>query len=141
MKNRYTLIVLCLLFSLGNALAQPANDNCGGATNIGALPTPGACIAGLQNGAVTTLNNQTTVGATSPNPYIYQTGCQGGGNMTTFALDTWYVFTATGTTVNVVVTGYPGVQLALYSGPCGNLLGRGCSTNGTLNVTQIIAGQ
>ena len=139
--NKTTLILFCLLFSLGNALAQPSNDNCGGATNIGTLPTPGACIAGLQNGAVTTLNNQTTVAATSPNPYVYQTACQGGGNMTTFALDTWYVFTATGTTVNVVISGFPGVQMSIYSGPCGNLLGRGCSTNGTLNVTQIIAGQ
>ncbi len=139
--NRTTLLLLCLLFFIGNALAQPANDNCGGATNIGTLPTPGACISGLQNGAVTTLNNQTTVAATSPNPYVYQTGCQGGGDMTAFALDTWYVFTATGTTVNIVITGFPGVQMSIYSGTCGNLLGRGCSTNGTLNVTQIFVGQ
>jgi gliding motility-associated-like protein len=139
--NKTTLILLCLLFSIGNALAQPINDNCGGATNIGTLPTPGPCVSGLQNGAVTTLNNQTTVASTSPNPYVYLTACQGSGDMTAFALDTWYAFTATGSTVNVTITGFPGVQMALYSGTCGNLLGRGCSINGTLNATQIIIGQ
>ena len=139
--NKTTLILLCLLFSIGKALAQPVNDNCGGATNIGTLPTPGLCVSGLQNGAVTTLNNQTTVASTSPNPYVYLTACQGGGDMTAFALDTWYAFTATGSTVNVTITGFPGVQMALYSGTCGNLLGRGCSISGTLNATQIIIGQ
>ncbi|MEY4604109.1 MAG: hypothetical protein RIT43_1401 [Bacteroidota bacterium] len=122
------------------SFAQPANDDCSGATSIGSLPTPGACISGIQNGSVVSLTGQTTVGATAPNPYIYQTACQGGGDLTTFALDTWYTFTATGTVVNVNITGFPGAQVAIYSGVCGNLIGRGCSTNGTLNVTQIFPG-
>ena len=136
----YFLLLTSLVF------AQPANDDCSGAINLGTLPTPGACISGLQNGNPVTLNNQTTVGATAASPYVYQTGCQGGGNMQTFALDTWYMFTATGTTANVNITGFPNANVALYAGTCGNLLGRGCTIlpnggSGTLTVTQIQQGQ
>lgn len=140
MKAKLFFVMTIFLSLSFISFAQPANDDCSGATNIGSLPTPGACISGLQNGSVVTLNSQTTVGATAPNPYIYQTGCQGGGDLTTFALDTWYSFTATGTVVNVNITGFPGAQVAIYSGVCGNLIGRGCSTNGTLNVTQVFPG-
>jgi len=133
-------LVTIILF-VTSAYAQPVNDNCSGAINIGTLPLPGGCIGGLQDGAPITLNNQSTVGATSPNPYVYQTACQGVGNMTPFALDTWYVFTASGTTVNVSITGFNNVEMAIYSGTCGNLLGFGCSTNGTMVINQIVAGQ
>ena len=140
--------ILLSLFVISSSLllAQPANDECAGATSLGTLPTPGACISGLQNGAPVTLNNQSTVGATAASPYIYQTGCQGGGNMTTFALDTWYSFTATGTTANINVSGFPNANVALYAGTCGNLLGRGCTIlpnggSGTLVVTQIQPGE
>ena len=104
------------------SFAQPSNDPCSGATSLGTLPTPGACIGGLQNGAPTTLTNQTTVGATAESPYIYQTGCSGG-NMTVFALDTWYSFVASGTTVNINVSGFPNANVAVYAGGCGNLAG------------------
>ena len=133
-------LLTIVLFST-TAHAQPANDDCSGAINIGPLPLPGACIGGIQDGAPITLNNQTTVGATSPNPYVYQTACQGVGDMTVFALDTWYVFTASGTTVNVSISGYNNAEMAIYSGTCGNLLGLGCSINGTMVVNQIVAGQ
>jgi gliding motility-associated-like protein len=141
MKNIFK-IFLSGVFALVGLLvfAQPANDDCSGATNLGTLPTPGACISGLQNGAPVTLNSQTTVGATAPNPYTYQTACTGGGDMTTFALDTWYTFTATGTVLNVNITGFPNAQIGVYSGDCNNLLGRGCSTNGSIVVTQIFPG-
>jgi len=125
--------------------AQP-NDNCSGATSLGTLPTPAvACIGGVRNGNPTTLTGQSTVGATAASPYIYQTGCTGG-TMTTFALDTWYSFVATGTTANVNITGFPNANVALYAGTCGNLLGRGCAIgnaagNTTLVVTQITIGQ
>ncbi len=119
--------IIAITLTTFSAFAQPANDDCSGATNMGSLPTPGACISGLQNGAVTTLNAQTTVGATSPALYTYQTACVGGGNMTTFALDTWYSFVATGTTVNISVSGFPNANIGIYSGTCGNLLGRGCT--------------
>lgn len=129
-----------------SVFAQPSNDGCAGAISLGTLPTPGACISGLQNGTATTLTNQTTVGATAASPYVYQTGCVGGGNMQTFALDTWYSFTASGTTANINITGFPNANIALYSGSCGNLLGRGCTIlpnggSGTLTVAQITSGQ
>ena len=140
--------ILLSLFIISSSIlrAQPANDECAGAISLGTLPTPGACISGLQNGTPVTLNNQSTVGATAASPYIYQTGCQGGGNMTTFALDTWYSFTATGTTANINVSGFPNANVALYAGTCGNLLGRGCTIlpnggSGTLVVTQIQPGE
>lgn len=132
------------LFHLAG-FAQP-NDNCTGATSLGTLPSPAvACIGGVRNGNPTTLTAQSTVGATAGSPYIYQTGCTGG-TMTTFALDTWYSFVATGTTANVNITGFPNANVALYAGTCGNLLGRGCAIgnaagNTTLIVTQITIGQ
>jgi len=147
MKLRNFLFQIGVAFGATfSAFAQPANDNCAGAISLGTLPTPGACVSGLQNGTATTLNSQTTVGATSSNPYIYQTQCQGGGNMQTFALDTWYSFTASGTTANVALTGFPNANVAVWSGTCGNLLGRGCMIlpaggSGTLTVTQMTAGQ
>lgn len=147
MKFRNFLFQIGVAFGATfSAFAQPANDNCAGAISLGTLPTPGACVSGLQNGTATTLNSQTTVGATSSNPYIYQTQCQGGGNMQTFALDTWYSFTASGTTANVALTGFPNANVAVWSGTCGNLLGRGCMIlpaggSGTLTVTQMTAGQ
>ncbi len=144
LKNKIFQLSIAVL-SAFSVFAQPANDNCSGATSLGTLPTPGACIAGLQNGTATTLNAQTTVGATAENPYVYQTGCTGGA-MTTFALSTWYSFVASGTIANVNITGFPNANVALWSGTCGNLLGRGCTIigaggNGTLVVTQIVPGQ
>lgn len=142
----FSVLTQVLFLFLPIALfAQPANDECAGAISLGTLPTPGACVSGLQNGAATTLNSQTTVAATAANPYIYQTACTGG-SMTTFALDTWYSFTASGTIANVNITGFPNANVALWSGTCGNLLGRGCSIlpaggSGTLTVTQIQPGQ
>lgn len=133
------------LLNLFGAFAQPANDDCFGATNMGTLPTPGACIGGLQNGTPITLTGQSTVSATPESPYPYLTGCTGGGDMTPLALDTWYSFVATGTTVNVAISGFPNANVGLWEGPCANLLGRGCriipaSGNGTLTVTQITPG-
>jgi gliding motility-associated-like protein len=66
--------------------------------------------------------------------------------MTTFALDTWYSFTASGTTANVNISGFPNANVAVWSGTCGNLLGRGCTIlpnggSGTLTVTQLQSGQ
>ncbi|MFN5845492.1 MAG: hypothetical protein ACK46O_07265, partial [Flavobacteriia bacterium] len=143
--KKYFLQLAVALFSAIPAFAQPTNNECSGATSLGTLPTPGACVSGLQNGVPVTFNNQTTVGATAGNPYVYQTGCSGG-NMTTFALDTWYSFVASGTTANINITGFPNANVALWSGNCGNLLGRGCTIlpnggSGTLTVTQISPGQ
>ena len=135
----------CLLFFSFKTFAQPANDDCANAIDFGSLPTPGACIGGLEDGAPVTLNNQTTENATGENPYSYLTGCTGGGNMTAPALDTWYSFTATGTTANIDISGFPNASLGVWSGTCGNLAGLAClnvngSGSGTLTVNQIQIG-
>lgn len=138
----YIFAAFFLLF-VNTVFAQaPANDNCSGATNLGSLPTPGSCSGGIQNGAVTTLNSQSNVGATAANPYIFIPDCEGGtADMAAPALDVWYRFQATGTTVNISIAGFPNVHIALYSGTCGNLQGRGCSIDGSLTVEQITSGQ
>ena len=147
MKNNRAKFFLSLLFVvMANALvwAQPANDNCNNATNIGALPTPGACVSGLQDGATVTLNNQTTVGATGANPYTYLTGCTGGGNMQSPALDVWYTFTATGTSLNFAISGFPNASIGIWTGSnCNNLTGVACTNiggggNGTLIVPTVV---
>ena len=62
---RNLLAVAASLFVVSVALAQPANDDCSGATDLGNLNNPSnACIGGLQNGTATTLAGQSTVGAT-----------------------------------------------------------------------------
>ena len=87
-------VIIISLAGTINVFAQPANDGPCGATSMGTLPAPGACVSGVQNGAPVTLNNQTTVGATGATPYVYQTGCSGGGPQQAPALDTWYSFVA-----------------------------------------------
>lgn len=141
------LILVSMVTSLEVGFAQVVNDDCAGATAMGNLPTPGACntLTGLQDGAPLTLTGQSTVGAVAENPYSYITACNGGGNMASPALDTWYSFVATGTIVNVSISGFPNASVGLWEGPCNNLAGRGCvilnaAGNGVLTVTQIIPG-
>lgn len=136
------ILLIISVFVSAIAISQPANDNCANATSLGSLPAPGACTAGLQNGAPVTLNSQTTVGATGSNPYNYLGNCEGGTtDMESPALDTWYSFVATGTTVNIAITGFTGANIGLWEGTnCNNLSGRGCSVDGALTVTQITAG-
>ena len=123
-KFLYFFFVFCLSQKLFSQ--APANNNCNGATSFGTLPAPGACIGGLQNGAPVTLNNQSTVGATGQNPYNYLTQCTGGGNMAAPALDTWYSFVASGTTINIAIAGFPSASIGLWSGTCNNLTGVAC---------------
>lgn len=140
----FSFVFICSL----NVFAQPANDNCSGAISLGSLPTPGnSCSGGIYNGAATTVNvNNST--ATPSDPYIYQTGCAGSSStMDVMAKDMWYSFVATGTTVNVSTSGGPaGTNIAVWTGTCGNLAGRGCAVSGnngsaSLSVTQIQPGQ
>ena len=112
MKNK-SLLVLIVSFFTFSVFAQPANDGCSGAINLGTLPTPGACTSGLQNGAPKVVTG-TTVAATSDNPFIYQTGCQGSSaNMNTPSLDVWYRFTASGNKLNITLTGFPNAKFPL----------------------------
>ena len=75
MNTGLKLAVLSVgLFMSHTTLAQPANDDCSNATNLGVLPNPAPCPA--EFGTVVT-NNYTTVGATGENPYTYMTNCLG----------------------------------------------------------------
>ena len=140
MKNKLLIVFSFIVFF---SFAQPANDNCAGAINLGSLPTPGACTSGLQNGAVTTVTG-TTVAATSDSPFIYQTGCQGSStNMNSPSVDVWYKFTATGTILNINLTGFPNANVALWTGAggCGSLGGYACSIGSAGGTTNLVATQ
>lgn len=136
------LFILPALFTY----AQPANDDCTTAFDLGPLPTPSACPAGVGNSVVINTSN---FGATAPNPYTYQTNCNpstGGIDMSSPANDVWYQFVATGYNVTIQVNGL-GIQnpnVALWQGTCGSLAGRGCATsnNGVVSlfVDQLVLG-
>jgi gliding motility-associated-like protein len=144
---RNVLSVAASLFVVSAVFAQPSNDDCTGATDFGSLNAPSnACLGGLQNGTVSTMSGQSTVGATGVNPYTYLTNCSGvGGDMASPALDTWYSFTATGTTANIDISGFPNASVGVWEGPCSSLTGRGCMNvgaggAGTLVITQVTIG-
>ena len=128
------LILYLLLLASSSVLAQPANDNCSTAQNLGNLPTPAACPVGT--GANVNVTG-TTINATSPTPYTYLLGCQTGGNQPAPARDVWYRFVATGTQVNINIT--PGTApvlqnpaISLWQGTnCNTLTGVNCDNNGT----------
>lgn len=103
-KHILILTLLISIITLSN-FAQAANDNCSTAQNLGSLPTPGVCTVGLQDGTATTVAG-TTVAATATSPAVSILNCQGGAaNQNAPSLDVWYSFVATGTTVNVNMTG------------------------------------
>jgi gliding motility-associated-like protein len=144
-----TLVSFVALLNF-NAFAQPANNNCNTAQSLGSLPTPGACTGGLQNGTAVTVAG-TTVGATATSPYTSITDCgTGTADQASPALDVWYSFVATGTTVNINITaGSPALaspNIGLWTGTCAALQPWGCGIGnaaGTLNATftQITVGQ
>lgn len=140
----FTLSFLAVLFSLP-LWAQPANDDCITAQNIGALPVPAACPGGLGQPIVI---NGSNVGATAANPYTYLTDCNpsaGGTSMSVPANDVWYQFTATGYQLNVQINAtFNTPNLAFWQGTCGDLGGRGCATgtggSTSLTVDQLVPG-
>lgn len=149
MKKIFSLLILTTIITV-QAFAQPANNNCNTAQSLGSLPTPGACIAGVQNGAATTVAG-TTIAATATSPAVSILNCQGG-SADQFApsLDVWYSFVATGTTVNINITpGSPALanpNIGLWTGPCSSLTAQGCGIgnaagNLTATFTQIFVGQ
>jgi hypothetical protein len=66
--KQYLLILFTIIS--GYAIAQPANDDCSTAQNIGTLPAAPAC-PGAGTGAQLNIAG-TIVGATAPNPYLSQ---------------------------------------------------------------------
>jgi len=137
-----------LLFSLALTFclfAQPANDDCTTAQNLGSLPVPAACPGGQGQPIVV---NGTNVGATAANPYTYLTNCNpsgGGTSMSVPANDVWYQFTSTGYNITIDITStFATPNIALWQGTCGDLGGRGCATGNagstTLFVDQLVPG-
>jgi hypothetical protein len=114
----------------------PANDACGGAQNLGAIPTPAAC----PNGVGTPVNfNTTNICATAEPNYTSLLGCQPAGNQAAPAADVWYRFSIVAPVLNITLNGLGTPNVALYEGiNCANLLPRGCAigAGGFLN-TQI----
>lgn len=131
----YTFYIF-LFAGIAAAYAQPANDDCSTAQNLGSLPNPAACPSGAASSITITGTN---VGATSPNPYPNMLGCQPAGNMAAPALDVWYSFTATGNLLNITMSGsLASPNVALWRGTCGNLVGLDCAIGnaaGNLTVT------
>ena len=139
-----TLGFFLVLFSV-TAWAQPANDDCITAQNIGALPVPTACPAGVGQPIQV---NGSNIGATAANPYTYLTDCNpsdGGASMSVPANDVWYQFTATGYQLTVQINAtFNTPNLAIWQGTCGDLGGRGCATgtggSTSLTVDQLVPG-
>lgn len=138
--------LFCFLVLLSSvARAQPANDDCITAQNIGTLPVPTACPAGVGQPVVI---NGSNIGATAANPYTYLTDCNpsgGGTSMSVPAHDVWYQFTATGYQLTVQINAtFNTPNLAIWQGTCGDLGGRGCATGTggatSLTVDQLVPG-
>lgn len=148
MKNLY-LILLGALVGIGQLSAQaPANDACTGAIDLGTMPTPNACDGSPQEGqgnSVTTTGDNTN--ATAETPYSTIIGCQSGNDMASPAADVWYSVVATGTNLNITVTGLTNPNIGLYeqagAPACDNLNPRGCDEGPSplsSTFTQITAG-
>ena len=133
------------LVSITSVYAQPPNDNCSSPTALGTLGAPAICAGlGVNVGATTTSTNQTTVAATSPNPYVYLTACSTGTDMSNPALDTWYTFIASGNSATITITDFPNANVGVYSGTnCSTLNGVACAIMpavgpGTLTFTVVV---
>lgn len=135
--NKFRIIIVAL-FSITCfvAFAQPANDGCSGAIDLGTLPTPNDCGGGGTEGegAIVSFNGLTNVNATADNPYTYIADCQGSGtDMANPAQDVWYTITATGNSVNINInnlSGFSNPSIGFWEGSCSGLTARGCA-NGT----------
>ena len=143
MNRFYLLLSSCFLSVF--LYAQLPNDDCFGATNLGALPNPSDCFFGNGQGAPSTFN-LSNVGAVAENPYTSLVNCQGTGvNMSSPAADVWYSFTATGNNVDVTIAGLTTPNVGLYYGNCGALTPFGCGVgnagNLSVNFDQLVIGQ
>lgn len=146
MKKYILILISCITLFSSKAFAQPANDECATAQNLGTLPAPAACPSGAGT-AVTAAG--TITAATPGNPYIYQNGCSGAGgpNMGVPANDVWYSFVASGYEAVITVNStFANPNIAMYAGSCASLGGGvgGCAvgTGGTatLTVEQMVIG-
>ncbi len=131
------LLLLSLIINFIHYSFSQGNT-CATATNLGNLPTPVGCGGPNGTGLGSTITtNGTNVGATAANPYTYILDCGNGTqDMAAPAIDVWYSFVATGTVLNVSMSGtLASPNFGLYTGNCNNLAGIGCAlgaNNGSL---------
>ena len=144
--NKFYLLLSSCFLSL-SFFAQLPNDDCFGAIDLGALPTPAGCNGPNGTGLGTPVTNSlSNVGAVAENPYTALVNCQGSGvNMSSPAADVWYSFTATGNNVDVSIAGLNTPNVGLYYGNCGALTPFGCGVgnagNLSVNFDQLVIGQ
>ncbi|MFT4525653.1 MAG: hypothetical protein ACI85F_001808, partial [Bacteroidia bacterium] len=116
----------------GPVCTGPAADFCATACSLGSLNAPVPCPTGT--GSAQTWCG-TNTGATADNPYTYQLGCVGGGDMPISVPDVWYTFVPTGNSIDISVAGLTNPSIGLWSGGCGGLAGIGCANGaGTANL-------
>ncbi|MFM7727409.1 MAG: hypothetical protein ACKO7B_11945, partial [Flavobacteriales bacterium] len=136
--SAFTLSIACQTPCSANCSGgpPPVNDACGGAQNLGAIPTPAACPNGVGNPVNFNLTN---VCATAEPNYTSLLNCQPAGNQAAPAADVWYRFTLVAPVLNITVNGLGTPNVALYEGTnCANLVPRACAigSGGFLN-TQV----
>ncbi|MHB8260674.1 MAG: PKD domain-containing protein [Bacteroidia bacterium] len=142
------LLLIIFIVASVSIIAQPANDDCSGATNLGTLPDPGACTGTTLQSGTTVTQAGTIVGATPENPYVIEAPCSGG-TQASPANDVWYSFVApaNGFGVNVVATStFATPNIALWTGTCAGMQGVTCVVgaggSATINITsQLVPGQ
>ena len=127
-KLMRSLLLLLTLLLTETLLAQPANDECSGATTV-SLTTPPNCP---NTSFVTNIVNSTNVNATPTSPYPVFTGCTPGGTTEGPAAEVWFTFTATGGNTEIQITGaLVSPNMVLYQGSnCGLLIPIACASGG-----------
>lgn len=137
--KRYLLVIFLFFVCVLVSNAQPANDDCSTAQNLGVLPAPAGCPSGV-GPAVIVAGDITT--ATAEAVYIYQNGCSGAGgpNQAVPANDVWYSFVASSYQAVITVNStFANPNISMYAGNCAALGGGvgGCAvgTGGTVTLT------
>ena len=135
--NKFFIPFFLFCFFILKTSAQdcqsPIPDDCSTACNLGALPAPVPCNGTLDTSYGSTVSfNLSNIGATASSPYSTLQGCAGP------AEDVWYMFTATGTVLNLQITNStlnnPNVSLYVGSN-CNNLIGQTCFSDTGTNLS------
>ena len=115
---------------------SPVPDDCSIPCSLPALSLAPPCPGG---GTVVDEFCLSNIGATAESPYTFLVDCQGipGNDMSSPAADVWYSFTATGTSMNISVSGLDTPNVAIYQGVDCSAFALNCdvSTTGLLNTS------
>ena len=119
-------------FIIVSSLAFAQGDDCSDAFDLGTLPVPNSCFGANPPSygvGASIVENGSSIGSTAANPYVYMIDCgTGTTDMADGAVDVWYSFVASGTELEVNLSGsLVNPNIGLWSGNCINLTGRGCA--------------